>query len=114
MPIPANRALVPFRPFTIVRVAGFDDEPAKIRNCDSREDCERVLFDWIEESVVRDGISGGWFNSGEGCYTFAACEHGELRHWRYECPQGGSHFGPWPEEEEAALRRASAGRPWPF
>ena len=99
MSIPANRALVPFRPFMIVRVAAFDDEePAEIRTYASREDCERGLFDWIGESVYRDEVSGGCWNPGEGCYVFAASEHGELRHWRYEGPEGGSQFGPWPDE----------------
>jgi len=115
MPIPANRALVPFRPFMIVRVADYDEEPAEIRTYASREACERGLFDWIGESVVHDEISGGAFDPGSGWYTFAACENGEVRHWRSECPQGiRCHFGPWPEEEEAALRRATAGLPWPF
>ena len=114
MSIPANRALAPYRPFRIVRAAAFDDEPAEIRSYASREACERGLFDWIAESVVPDDISGGSWNRGEGWYVFAASEHGELRHWRYEGPEGGSHFGPWPEEEEAARRRATADQPWPF
>ncbi len=74
---------------------------------------ERDLFDWIYDSVILDEISGGSFNPGEGCYTFAACEHGALRHWRREHPDGGNHFGPWPEEAEARLQRAIADSPCP-
>ncbi len=110
MSIPANRALVPFRPFLIVRVAEFDDEPAEIRTAASREDCERALFDWIEESVVPNEISGGSFNPGGGCYIFTASEYGELRHQRTERPNGGCHFGPWTEQ----ARPAADNDPWPF
>ena len=113
MPIPASRALVPFRPFMTVRVAEFGDEPAAFRTYATREDCERDLFDWIAESVIHDEIYGGFFNPGEGCYTFTACEHGELRHRRGEYPDGGWHFGPWPEEAEARRRLTMADCPWP-
>ena len=111
MPIPASRALVPFRPFMTVRVGGYDDEPAGIRTYANRQECEEDLSDWIAASVIPDGISGGCFNPGQGWYTFTACEHGELRHRRGEYPDGGWHFGPWPEEAEARRRIAMADCP---
>ena len=113
MPIPSNQALVPHRPFMTVRVADFDDEPAELRTYASREACEADLLDWICESVIPDEISGGAWDPGDGWYTFAAYEAGELRHQRTEHPDGGFHFGPWAEEAFAASIDSAGGR-WPF
>ena len=113
MTIPANQALVPYRPFMTVCAAEFDDS-ATIRTYATREACEDDLYAWAD-ALVGPYEPFGWFTPPGVCeYVFAAYEHGELRHWRCEGPQGGSHFGPWPEEEEAALRRATADQPWPF
>ena len=114
MPIPANRALVPYRPFMTVRVADFDEEPAEIRTYASREACETDLFDWISESVIPDEIDDGYCVKGEGWYTFAAYENGELRHQRSEHPEGLCNlFGPWPEEAFASWI-GNDRRPFPF
>ncbi len=114
MPIPDNRALVPYRPFMTVRAADFHEEPAELRTYASREACENDLFAWISESVIPNEVSGGSYNPGHGWYTFASYENGEIRHQRREHPEGLCyHFGPWAEDAFAASTDNSGG-PWPF